>query len=103
MRLVGRTIGSDDVLGSGDQLVLNGLIANGHAQTMLGIVLEQGSCSRRAVTVLVLAVRSGGSGVAPNGRAAGSVGDEHAVAGNLGHQTCIGGLGAAGAGAGELK
>ena len=103
LELIGRTIGSDDVLGSGDQLVLNGLIANGHAQTVLGIVLEQGVVPRRAVTVLVLAVRSGGSGVAPNGGAAGGVGNEHAVAGDLGHQTCIGGLGAAGAGAGELQ
>ena len=60
-----------DVLGSGDQLVLNGLIANGHAQTVLGIVLEQGVVPRRAVTVLVLAVRSGGGGVTPNGGAAG--------------------------------
>ena len=103
LELIGRTIGSDDVLGSGNQLALNGLIANGHAQTVLGIVLEQGVVPRRAVTVLVLAVRSGGSGVAPNGGAAGGVGNEHAVASDLGHQTCIGGLGAAGAGTRELQ
>ena len=68
--------------GSGDQLVLDGLVTDGHAQTVLGIVLEQGVVPRRAVTVLVLAVRSSGSGVAPNGGAAGGVGDEHAVAGD---------------------
>lgn len=41
LELVGRTVSGDDLLRSSDQLLLNGLVANGHAQTVLGIVLEQ--------------------------------------------------------------
>jgi hypothetical protein len=45
----------------------------------------------------------GGCRVAPDGGAAGGVGDEHAVAEELGDEASIAGLGAAGAGAGELE
>ena len=44
-----------------------------------------------------------GAGAAPDGGAAGGVGDIHSVAEQLGDQTCVGGLGAACAGAGELE
>ena len=48
-------------------------------------------------------VGADGSGAAPDGGAAGSVGDEHLLAEQLGDQAGVRGLGAASAGAGELK
>ena len=48
-------------------------------------------------------VGRGGRGTAPDGGAAGGVGDEHMVAEELGDDAGVAGLGAAGAGAGELQ
>lgn len=70
---------------------------------MLGVVLEEGVAPSRAVAVLIRAVRRGSAGAAPNGRAAGGVGDVHTVAEELSDETGIAGLGAACAGAGELE
>ena len=74
-----------------------------HTVAVLGVVLKQGVCPGGAVAVLVDGVGSGGSGTAPDGGAAGGVGDIHPVAEQLGGQLGIRGLAAAGAGAGELK
>ncbi|CAN3974044.1 1-deoxy-D-xylulose-5-phosphate synthase, partial [Dysosmobacter welbionis] len=52
---------------------------------------------------LVGAIGRGGSRTAPDGGAAGGVGDVHPVTEQLGNQAGIAGLGAAGAGAGELQ
>ena len=57
----------------------------------------------RAVSYTHLAVRRGSAGAAPNGRAAGGVGDVHTVAKELGDEARVARLGAAGAGAGELE
>ena len=71
---------------------------------MLGVVLEQGVDPCGAVAgSLVGGVGADGSGAAPDGGATGSVGDEHLLAEQLGDQACIRGLGAACAGARELK
>ncbi len=50
-----------------------------------------------------LAVRGGGQVAAVDGGTAGGVGDQHPVAEHLGGQLDVGGLAAAGAGAGELE
>ncbi len=85
------------------QAVANGVLAQIHAKAELRIVLKQGVCPRGAVALLVHAVRRGGCGTAPDGGAAGGVGNIHPVAVQLGDQTGIAGFGAAGAGAGEFQ
>ena len=74
-----------------------------HAQTVLGVILEQRVVPCRAVTVFVDGIGRCGCRVAPNRRAAGGVGDVHAVAEQLRNQTRIRRLGTAGARAGELE
>ena len=93
----------DQLLGQVRQTVADGLLAQIHAQAVLGVVLEQGVGPGGAVAVLVGAIRRGGRGTAPDGGAAGGVGDIHPVTEELGDETGIAGLGAAGAGAGELE
>ena len=70
---------------------------------MLCIILEQGVCPSRALAFLVDGVRRGSGRAAPDGAAAGGVGDHHVVAEKLGHEAGVAGLGTARAGAGELK
>ena len=70
---------------------------------MLCVVLEQGVGPCGAVAVLIGAVRGRRARAAPDGGATGGVGDIHAVAEQLGDEACIGRLGAACAGAGELE
>ena len=55
------------------------------------------------MAVLIGAVRGRRARAAPDGGATGGVGDIHAVAEQLGDEACIGRLGAACAGAGELE
>ena len=55
------------------------------------------------MTLAVRAVGGGGGGATVGGGAAGGVGDVHPLTEQLGHQLDIGGLAAAGAGAGELE
>ena len=55
------------------------------------------------MTLSVCGVRRCSGRTAPNGRAAGSVGNIHSVAEKLGYETGIRGLGTARAGAGEFK
>ena len=66
-------------------------------------VLEQAVAPGGTLALSVGAVGGGSGGAAPDGGAAGGVGDVHPVAEQLGHQTGVAGLGAAGAGAGELQ
>ena len=88
----------------GDQVRADGLITDLHTQTMLGVVLEQGVDPCGAVTGLFVGgVRADRSGTTPDRGAAGGVGDEHLLAEQLGDQAGVRGLGAASAGAGELK
>ena len=74
-----------------------------HAKAVLCVVLEQAVRPSRAVAVLVNGVRAGSSRAAPDRRATGCVGDIHTVAADLSNQAGIRSLGAACAGAGELK
>ena len=90
-------------LGLSDELVLDGSVTHGEAEAVLSVVLEQGVVPGRTVALGVDRIGRGGSRVAPDGGAAGGVGDEHAVAADLGDQASVGRLGAAGAGAGELE
>jgi len=74
-----------------------------HTQTVLSVVLEQGVCPCGTVTVSIYSVGRGSSGTAPDGGAAGSVGDIHTVAEQLSYKASVAGLSTACAGAGELK
>jgi len=56
---------------------------------VLGVVLEQGVAPRGTVAVLIRAVRGGSAGAAPDGRAAGGVGDVHTVAKELGDEARV--------------
>mgnify|MGYP000296718899 CR=1 FL=1 len=85
----------DELLGLGHQILADLLLADIHTEAVLGVVLEQGVAPCRAVAVLIRAVRGGSAGAAPNGRAAGGVGDVHTVAEELSDETGIAGLGAA--------
>ena len=99
-----RPLDGDERLGLLNQAVTDGLLAEVHAEAVLRVVLEQGVCTmpgrglRRSCSI-----RGGSARAAPDGRAAGGVGDIHLVAEELSDETCIAGLGAACAGAGELK
>ena len=89
--------------GLGGQILTDLVLANEHAQAVLGVILKEGVAPCGAVALLIGAVGRGSRRTAPDGGAAGGVGDIHMVAEDLGHQTGIAGLGAAGAGAGELQ
>ena len=93
----------DELLGLGDQAVAQRLLTEVHTVAVLGVVLKQGVAPCRAVTLSIRAVRGRSARTAPDGRAAGGVGDIHLVAEELRDQTRIARLGAACAGAGELK
>ncbi len=75
---------------------------NVHAQAVLSVVLEQGvaPCGAASSLLVVYGLRGG---TAPDGGAAGGVGDVHLLAEQLGDQAGVRSLGAACAGAGELK
>ena len=85
------------------QAVADGFLAQVHTEAMLGVVFKQGVGPGGAVAFLVGAVGRSSGGTAPDGGAAGGVGDIHPIAEELGHEAGIAGLGAAGAGAGELQ
>ena len=70
---------------------------------MLGVILKEGVAPCGTVALLIGAVGRGSRGTAPDGGAAGGVGNIHMVAEQLGDETGIAGLGATGAGAGELQ
>ena len=81
------------------------LLVDGQAQAQaeLGIVFEERVGPGRAASFVVGAVGRGGQVAAVDGRAAGGVGDHHAVAEELGDQLDVGRFAATGAGAGELE
>jgi hypothetical protein len=74
-----------------------------HAEAELGVVFKQRVGPRRPAPSGVLGVRRGGQVAAVDRRAAGGVGDIHAVAEELRQQLDVRRLAAARAGAGELK
>ena len=74
-----------------------------HTQTVLGVVLEQRVGPGRSTTVGTLGVRGGGQVAGVDGRTAGGVGGQHAVADHLGDEFDVRGLATACAGAGELE
>ena len=74
-----------------------------HAKAVLGVVFEQRVRPSGAAAFLVDRIRRGRSGAAPDGGAPSRVGDEHAIAEQLGDEARVGGFGAARAGAGELE
>ena len=86
-----------------NQLVLDCFLAEQVAECVLRVILEQAHRPCGAVAVLVRAVRGGRGRAAVSGRAAGCVGNIHAVAEQLGDQLDVRGLAAACACAGELE
>ena len=87
-----------------DESLADRVVTQRHAQAVLGVVLEEAVCPRRAMAgVLVDSIRRRGSRAAPDGRAAGRVGNKHPLAEELRDQTRIRRLRAASAGARELK
>ena len=85
------------------EVVADLLLAEVEAEAVLGVILEQGVCPGGTLAFLVDGVRRGRSRAAPDGAAAGSVGDHHVIAEQLSYEASIAGLGAACAGAGELE
>ena len=77
--------------------------ASAHAEAELRVVLEQRVGPGRPASVAVDGPRRGGLVAAVDGRAAGGVGDDGAVAEELAQELEVRGLAAAGAGAGELE
>ncbi len=76
---------------------------DGHAEAVLGVILEEGVGPGGTLALLVHGVGVEGSGTTPNGGAAGGVGDDHSLTEQLGQHLDVGGLTAAIAGAGELE
>ena len=74
-----------------------------HAQTELGVIFEQRVGPGRSAAISIEGLGRGGQIAAVNGRAAGGIGDNGAVAEELGEQPDVRCFAAAGAGAGELK
>ena len=77
--------------------------AGAEAEAELRVVLEQRVRPGRAAAAGVLGVGRGGQVAAVDRRATGGIGDEQAVAEELGEQFQIGSFAAAGAGPGELE
>ncbi len=74
-----------------------------HAHAELGVVFEQRVRPGRTASFGIHAVRRGRQVAAVDGRAAGRVGDQRAVAEQPGHQRDVRSFAATGAGAGELE
>ena len=77
--------------------------AQEHAQPVFRIVFKQGIGPGGTMSFFVYRIRHGRGRSAPDGRAARSVGNHHAIAEQLGHQFYIRCFATAGAGAGELQ
>src|SRR5699024_639332 len=93
----------DQVANLLDQAVTNNLLAQVHTEAVLRVVLEQGVCPSRTMALCVDGVWRGSSRTAPDGGAAGCVGDVHSVAEQLRDQTSVSGLSTTSAGAGDLE
>ena len=86
------------------ELFADGLLTEVDTETVLGVVLKEGVRPRGTSACLAVdGVRSRRRGAAPDGGASGRVGNIHSLAEELCYESRIGGLGAARAGAGELK
>ncbi len=85
------------------ELAAVGINRQPHPEAVLGVVLEEGVTPGRTLTAAVDAVGHGREGPAVDGGAAGRVGDNHPVPEELGNEPHVGGLAAAGAGAGKLE
>ena len=99
-------IGTDDrsqLLDQQPRLCLLSLVAEPDPEPELGVVLEQRVVPGRAASLGVRRPRRGGQVGAVDGRAPGGVGDDHAVAEQLGDELDVGRLAAAGTGTGELE
>src|SRR5699024_5442839 len=104
LQILRSLVRADDLVDLADQVLTDGLLAQIQAQAVLGVVLEQGvDPGGTMAAVLVDGVGRDGRGAAPDGGAAGGVGDVHLLTEQLGDQTCVRSLGAAGAGARELQ
>mmetsp|Transcript_35769 Transcript_35769/g.83431 ORF Transcript_35769/g.83431 Transcript_35769/m.83431 type:complete len:1585 (+) Transcript_35769:757-5511(+) len=86
-----------------DQLLAALGRTQGHAQAVLGSVLEQGACPSRSLAMSILAEWAQAIRAAPDGGAAAAVGNDHTVAEHLRQQLDVGCLTTAGAGAAELN
>ena len=103
LHIRGGVLGGDELLDLAGETGTDGVLAQIHAKAVLGVVLKEGVGPGGAVAGGVDGIGGGSGGAAPDGGAAGGVGDVHPIAEELGHETGIAGLGAAGAGAGELQ
>jgi hypothetical protein len=95
---------TDAVRQPGQQLAgVDGLLVHRQAQAQaeLGVVFEEGIVPARPPALRVGGVGGGGQIAAVDGGTAGGVGDQHAVAEELGRQLDVGGLAAPHAGPGE--
>ena len=101
--LSGGILHSNQLLSELSQTAADSVLSQGHAQTKLSVILEQGVLPSGAVASLVHSVRSGRCGTAPDRGAASGVGNEHLVAEQLSSQLGVRSLAAAAAGAGELQ
>ena len=89
--------------GLADQALSHGILRQVHAVAVLGVILKQRVGPGRALAFFVFGIGDAGRRTAPDGGASGGVGDIHPRAEQLGQQLGVGGLAAAGAGAGELQ
>ena len=104
LQLSGSLVRTSNLSNALDQVLTDGLLAEVQAQTVLCVILEQGVAPCRTMAaVLVDSVRRDGSSTAPDRGAAGSVGDVHLLAEQLGDQASVRGLSTACAGARELQ
>ena len=74
-----------------------------HAHAKFGVILKQGVRPCRSASVLIRGIGSGGQVAAVNRSTPGGVGDDHAIAKQLGGKFNVWGLAAARASAGELE
>ena len=87
-----------------DQALANGVLPQIHVRDRARRCPQTESSPKRDRDPLVSVVYGdGGGGTSPDGGTAGSVGDIHSVAEELGYKARVRSLGAAGAGTGEFK
>ena len=84
-------------------LLAAGLGAQMHAKSVFGVVFKKGIGPSRTMASGILRVRHARCGTAPDGGAARSVGNHHAVTKELGYELGVRRFTAAGAGAGKFK
>ncbi len=85
------------------QTLPHGILRQIHAVAILGVILKEGISPRGPLTLFILGIGDPGCGAAPNGGAAGGIGDIHTGSEQLGEELGVGRFAAAGAGAGEFQ